>query len=651
MKIWGMLALLFFSLSALWAKTFSLASPDGKLSAEIDASKTLGFSIKFDGESMVENCEIAMDTSLGNFGVNSKLLSSKTSSVKKQIKTVWANSDKFTDSYNRLVLKFDGFSVEFRAYDDAFAYRFMCEKNGEITVRGETARFPFDPAFNSYAQKVDSWRCAYEDIYRRIKLGDIGRHMNMVALPFVFDAGRVKVAVVDSDVSAYPKMNLKFTKEGVMEGAYAPYPKTFEKSGGLLVPKDREDFIAKSAAKRTFPWRAFLFARSDAELVENPIQYKLASPSKIKDSSWIKPGTCAWDWWHGQCLYGVDFVAGQNMQTHKFHIDFASKFGAPYYLLDAGWIEDDAIASAQPRVDIGELVEYAKKRNVKIILWSLVRPFYEKEEAVKILDRAKNWGAAGLKIDFMERDDQHAVDLFESIAALAAERKLLVDFHGCAPSSGLHRTYPNVVNFEGVRGGENNKGGGINNMTPSHNVDLLFTRSLAGPMDYTPGAMRNLGKIRTSTTPVRPFAQGTRAHQMAMYVCYFEPLKMLSDSPSEYLREPDCAAFMAQCPTTWDETRVLDGKIGEYVLMLRRSGKTWYVGAMSADQKELELSLDFLPKGEFEMESFSDGANSNRIGYDYKREVKQVGSADKIKIKMSSAGGGFAAKISPKSSN
>lgn len=638
-------------MTSLLAESFPLASPDGKLSAEIDVSKTIAFSIKFDGESVVENCEIAMDTSLGNFGSNSRLISSKASSVKKQIKTVWANNDKLLDNYNRLVLKFDGFFVEFRAYDDAFAYRFICDKNGEIVVNGETAKYPFNPDFNSYAQKVDSWRCAYEDVYRRIKLGDIHKHMNMVALPFVFDAGKFKVAILDSDVSMYPKMNLKFTKEGVMEGAYAPYPKTFEKSGPLLTPKDRENFIAKSPAKRSFPWRVILFARSDAQLVENPIQYKLASPSKIKDTSWIKTGTCVWDWWHGQCLYGVDFVAGQNMETHKYHIDFASKFGAPFYLLDAGWIDDDAIATAQPRVDIGELVEYAKQRNVKIILWSLIRPFYDRAQAEKILDRAKNWGAAGLKIDFIERDDQHAVDLFEEIAALAAERKLLVDFHGCAPSSGLHRTYPNVLNFEGVRGGENNKGGGINNMTPSHNVDLLFTRSLAGPMDYTPGAMRNLGKINVSTMPVRPFAQGTRAHQMAMYVCYFEPLKMLSDSPSEYLREPECAAFMARCPTTWDETRVLDGKIGEYVLMLRRSGKNWYIGAMSTDQKEIELNLDFLPRGEFEMESFSDGVNSNRIGYDYKREIKRVNASDKIKFKMSSAGGGFVAKITPKTSN
>lgn len=394
-----------FSLTSLLAKSFPLASPDGKLLAEIDASKTIGFSIKFDGESVVENCEIAMDTSLGNFGVNSRFISAKTSTVKKEIQTVWANSDKFLDGYKRLVLRFDGFSVEFRAHDDAFAYRFICEKNGEITVRGESAKYPFDPSFNSYAQKVDSWRCAYEDIYRRIKHGDILKHMNMVALPFVFDTGKLKVAIVDSDLTKYPKMDLKFTEDAVMTGAYAPYPKSFEKTGPLLAPKEMEDFIAKSEAKRTFPWRAVLFARSDAELLENPILCKLASSSKIKDVSWIKTGTCAWDWRHGQRLYGVDFAAGQNMETHKFHIDFASKFGVPFYLPDAGWIDGDEISTAQPRADIGELVEYARQRNVKIILWSLIRPFYETSEAEKILDRAKNWGAAGLKIDFIERDD------------------------------------------------------------------------------------------------------------------------------------------------------------------------------------------------------------------------------------------------------
>ena len=274
-----------------------------------------------------------------------------------------------------------------------------------------------------------------------------------------------------------------------------------------------------------------------------------------------------------------------------------------------------------------------------------MRPF--NFDAEKILDRVEAWVVAGLKIDFMERDDQQAVDLFEKIASLAAERKLIVDFHGCAPSSGLHRTYPNVINFEGVRGGENNKGGGVVNMTPSHNVDLVFIRSLAGPMDYTPGAMRNLTYGGFGTNSVQPSAQGSRAHQMAMYVCFFEPLKMLSDSPSLYLKEPECTAFMASCPTSWDETRVLEGKIGEYVLMLRRKDNVWYVGAMSAGEKNLELDLGFLPKGEFEMESFADSINSDRVGSDYKREVKSVNSGSKIKIKMTRGGGGFAAKITP----
>lgn len=648
MKIWGVFALFCFMFASAHGKAFPLSSPDGKLDAEVEVSKTLGFSIKFDGKSIVENCQIAMNTSLGNFGVNPKLVSKSFSSVKKEINPVWANKNKILDSYNRLLLKFDGFSVEFRAYDDAFAYRFICDKKGEIIVNSETAKYPFDGAMDAYPQKVGSFHCWFEDVYRRMKLCEISKHMPMVALPFVFDAGNVKVAILDSDVFEYPKMNLKFSENGEIQGAFAPYPKEFENKGRLFMPKSTEDFIAKSSAARTFPWRAMLFARTDAELVENSIQYKLASPSKIKDTSWIETGTCAWDWWNDWGLFGVDFVAGQNMPTYKYYVDFASKFGMKYFLLDEGWIgNNDLVATMQPKIDIKELVKYAEERNVKILLWALVRPF--NKDAVKILDRAKEWGVAGLKIDFMERDDQQAVDLFEKIASLAAERKLVVDFHGCAPSSGLHRKYPNVINFEGVRGGENNKGGGIGSMSPSHNIDLVFTRSLAGPMDYTPGAMRNLTKGNVNSMPSMPNARGTRAHQMAMYVCYFEPLKMLCDSPSAYMKEPDCAAFMAQCPTVWDDTRVIDGKIGEYVLMLRRSGKNWYVGAMSAVDKEIELDLDFLPKGEFTMESFADGVNFERVGFDYKREVRDVNSSSKIKIKMTRLGGGFVAKITPKS--
>ncbi len=651
MKVWGIVALMCLFVTSVFAKSFNLASPDGKLEAKIDVTRTLNFSIKFDGEELAKDCEIALYTSLGKFGVNPKFSTQKTSSVKKTIKPTWGTKAQILDNFNRLVLKFDGYSVEFRAYNDAFAYRFISEKKGEIIVNSETAKFPFDAGCDAYVHKVGSFHCFFEDNYRRLKLADINRQTPMVAIPFVFDAGKVRVAILDSDVTKYPKMNLKVSAEGVISGAYAPYPKEMEKKGGLLMPKTTEPYIAKSEATRTFPWRAILFARSDKELVENDIQYKLSSPSKIKDTSWIELGTCAWDWWNNWGLFGVDFEAGQNMDTYKYYIDFASKFGMKYFLLDEGWLgNNDEIATRKPKVDIKELVEYAKAKNVKLLLWALVRPF--NYDAAKILDRAKEWGVAGMKIDFMERDDQQSVDLFEEIARLAAERKLIIDFHGCAPSSGLHRTYPNVVNFEGVRGGENNKGHGVFAMTPSHNVDLVFTRSLAGPMDYTAGAMLNLGRGRQNCNPIRPYAQGTRAHQMAMYVCYFEPLKMLSDSPTEYEKEPDCATFMGNCPTVWDETKVLDGKIGEYVVMLRRSGKTWYIGAMSGQangDKEIEISLNFLPNGEFEMESFADGKNSHRIGYDYKREVKTVKSDDKLKIKMSRVGGGFAAKLTPKS--
>ncbi|MBR4597475.1 MAG: glycoside hydrolase family 97 catalytic domain-containing protein, partial [Opitutales bacterium] len=558
MKIKFILLACAFAALCSFGRDFALLSPDGKLEVKIDVSKTLNFSVKFDGESIVENCQIGMDTSLGNFGENPRFVSKSASSVKKLLNNSLGGNSQILDNYNRLALKFDKFSVEFRAYDDALAYRFISEGKGDIVVKQETAKFPFNPEFNAYPQPVNSFHCFFEDSYRRMKLKDIGRHMNMAALPFVFDTGKIKVAIIDSDVSSYPKMNLKFSG-GAVEGAYAPYPKEFERKGGLYMPKTTEDYISKSQSPRAFPWRGFIFAREDANLVEHPLQYKLACPSKIKDTSWIEPGTCAWDWWNNWGLFGVDFQAGQNMLTYKYYVDFASKFGMKYFLLDEGWLGDnDKVATMQPKIDIKELVDYANKKNVKILLWCLIRPF--NFDAEKILDRAKSWGVAGLKIDFLERDDQIAVELLENIASLAAERKLLVDFHGCPPSSGLHRKYPNVINFEGVRGGENNKGGGIANMTPSHNIDLVFMRSLAGPMDYTPGAMRNLTKGGFGTNSVQPSAQGSRAHQMAMYVCFFEPLKMLSDSPSLYLKESECTAFMAQCPTSWDETIVLDGK-------------------------------------------------------------------------------------------
>jgi alpha-glucosidase len=454
-----------------------------------------------------------------------------------------------------------------------------------------------------------------------------------------------KLAIGESDVEDYPGLWLRGNSNNSLSGTFPPYPLKEELSGDRdLRITQAADYIAVTKGTRTFPWRLIGIAENDADLITNQLVYLLASPSQVKDTSWIKPGKVAWDWYNANNIYGVDFKSGINTQTYKYYIDFASKYGIEYIILDEGWYKLGNLLEVVPEMNIEELVAYGKQKNVGIILWMVWKTL--DDQFVPAFDEFEKWGVKGLKVDFMQRDDQPVINFYHKVCREAARRKMLVDFHGAIRPATMTRTWPNLFNTEGVRGLEQNKWSKYAN--PKHNLTLPFTRMFLGPMDYTPGAMVNSGSEKNFAAVFdRPMSLGTRCHQLAMYVVYESPLQMLADSPSHYLREPEIMEFLGPVPTVWDQTKVIAGKIGEYVIIARRHGQDWYLGAMTDwTARELEIDFSFLPAGNYQMKAFQDGANADRFGSDYQRVVSVVNRSTKLKISLA-GGGGWAARIQP----
>ena len=433
--------------------------------------------------------------------------------------------------------------------------------------------------------------------------------------------------------------------EGVLRGAFAKAPLAEAVQGDderNFFPAERADYIARTAGARPFPWRVVIVAESDADLLENQLVYQLAPELQLEETDWIAPGKVAWDWYNANVLYGVDFEAGLNTQTYKYYIDFAAQYGLEYVILDEGWYELGDLLTVNEAIDMEELVRYAEEKEVGLILWMVWKTLDRQME--EALDQFADWGVRGIKVDFMQRDDQDVVGFYWRTAREAAERELLVDFHGNYKPTGLRRAYPNVITREGVNGLEQNKWSAL--LTPEHNVTIPFTRMVAGPIDYTPGAMVNAQPANFAARFERPMSLGTRAHQLAMYVVFESPLQMLADSPSHYLRDPDVMDFLGPVPTVWDETRPLQAKIGDYVAVARRHGDTWYLGAMSdGEARTLEVDLSFLEEGPgYQMTAWADGPNAARYAEDYQVQTHTVAAGESLTIEMA-PGGGFAARI------
>jgi alpha-glucosidase len=540
------------------------------------------------------------------------------------------------------------YGIIFRVYDDAVAYRFFTKLPGEIFIKYEEANFNFTEDHKAFIpiqwdyRDGKNFNSSFEALYREINLSKFPKD-SLAFLPVLVDAGQnIKVEVLEADLENYPGMYLDLNETGKgFKGVYAPYPLETYVKGINIIPTRRADYIARTDGTRSFPWRAVVISEQDKDLLNCDIVQKLASPCRIADISWIKAGQVSWDWWNGMNISHVGFRAGMNTASYKYFIDFASDYMIPYIILDGGWNARGDLTKARPEINLEELVEYGNQKNVGLIVWASWQDILaQKEKAFPFYSKT---GIKGMKIDFIDRDDQVAVASTYEIAKLAAEYKLLVDYHGVFKPTGLQRTYPNVVGYEGVKGMENVKWADEN--VPRYDVTLPFIRNLAGPMDYTPGAMRNSNQANFRAINSNPMSKGTRVHQLAMYVVFEVPLQMLSDNPTIYMREQECTDFITKVPTTFDETVPLDGKVAEYVAVARRKGDNWFVGAMTNwSPRELTIDFSFLDDGNYRAEVFSDGINSDRDATDYKKEVVNIKKGDKLTVKLMN-GGGWAARL------
>ena len=633
---------------SLSARTIRLVPPNGKTSLNINVQDRITLSLKVDRIPVLRPSPISMTldkkTVLGKKPIIKKITRKKVNTViTPEIKQKTAHID---NRYNQRTIQFrGGYAIEFRAYDNGVAYRFVTDIKAPVTVVSEEAAFRFAGDFKVWFPEEESFQSHNERYYKYLSLSEIPKE-TMCSLPALVEAKNgIKIAITETDLEDYPGMWLNGCGKTTLEATFPAVPKTLKmKKDRHEIAEERHPYIAQTKGSRTFPWRVLAISRTDGELITNQLTYLLAKPTALEDTSWIRPGQVAWDWWNANNLYGVDFKAGVNTETYKYYIDFAAQHGIEYIILDEGWYPLGDLLSLSPGIDMQAIMAHAREKNIGVILWVIWKTL--DNQLHEALDRFAEWGVQGIKVDFMQRDDQIMVNYYHKIAHEAAKRKLLVDFHGSYKPSGLRRLYPNVMTREGVRGLEQCKWS--DKLTPAHNVTIPFIRMLAGPMDYTPGAMHNAQKENFRPIFNRPMSMGTRCHQLAMYMIYESPLQMLADSPSNYLKEPECASFIAAVPTTWDETVVLHAKVGRYIALARRNGDRWYVGAMTnGERRELELDLSFLGTGAFTAEIMSDGINAHRAAVDYQRQQLELTPSQTLTAQLA-PGGGWAAIITPK---
>jgi len=626
--------------------SYDLRSPDGRIEIRIRTAQQISYDLVLNGAAVLRDCPLSLDIDHKTLGLEPRVLTVKRGSSNQVLEpVVHQKSAKIRENYNELRLEMDGaYSVVFRAYNEGAAYRFETSlPQSQVKVYGEQVHFNF-PGVNTlvYFPQEDSFYSHNERHYIPLRTSEILPEF-LATLPAVAEAAEgAKLAFAEADVEDYPGMWLRGTGGPGLVATFPPYPlKEVQTSDRDFRVTEAADYLAVTSGTRTYPWRLVGITEKDGDLLTNPLVWLLEKPSQLQDTSWIKPGMSAWDWWCGWNLYGVDFKAGVNTATYKYYVDFAAKYGIPYILLDEGWYKLGNVLEVVPDLNMEELAAYARQKNVGILLWVAWKTL--DDQLIPALDLYAQWGVKGIKVDFMQRSDQKMINFFHRVSRETAKRKMLVDFHGDQKPASMTRTWPNLIGAEGVRGMEWSKWSWESE--PKHNMTLPFTRMFLGPMDFTPGAMRNATRATFAPIMTQPMAMGTRCHQLAMYVVFDSPLGMLSDSPSNYLRESDALDFLTAVPTTWDETKALDAKIAEYALVARRNGQDWYLGAMTDwTARDLVVDFSFLPEGTFSLDAYSDGLNADRNASDYKREKIQVTKSTKLKIHLA-PGGGWAARI------
>ena len=558
------------------------------------------------------------------------------------------------ESYNELTLTFKNFKLVFRAYDAGVAYRFVSLTKKGFDVESEQAQFAFPADWKAYVPYVKTSKHSrgnqffnsFENLYEHIALSEWDK-ARFAFLPVMVESPKgYKVNIMESDLLNYPGMYMSNVDgDSTLEAQFAPYPKKVEQGGHNKLQgqvTEYESYIARCSGPTSFPWRIVSVSAEDKDMLDNDLVWLLGTPAdSSKDWSWVKPGKVAWEWWNDWNITGVDFKAGVNNDTYKYYIDFASKNGIEYVILDEGWATKykTDLFDVVPEINLPELVAYAAERNVGLVLWAGYWAF--DKDMDKVCEHYSKMGIKGWKVDFMDRDDQQMVDFYHRCAKTAAKYNMFLDMHGGFKPCGLNRTYPNVLNYEGVYGLENMKWYKGQDMV-TYDVQIPFIRMAAGPMDYTQGAMLNGGRKCTSASS-EPKSQGTRCRQLGMYVVFESPFNMLCDTPIHYEKEIECTEFIASVPTVWDETVALDGKVGEYVVIARRKGDVWYIGGLTDwENRTIEINLDVLGGGNWNVELFTDGVNVGRNAKDYKKT--NFSATGSFSVKMT-PGGGFAVRL------
>lgn len=641
---------------ALQAKDYTLTSPSGRISAIVSTGSVTTFTLSTQQQKVLLASPISMQMQDGaEWGTSTQKARVNRSRKDAVIRSPFYKRAIVADRYNALTLTMKHYDIEFRMYDDGLAYRFVSHTADSLVVANETAHYRFASDFEAAVPYIVSrtkkqgeplerqWWNDQQCRFTTQHLSHTDTH-NLMAMPFTVTlAGGEKLCLAEADQQDYPGIYLMNTgADNTLKAVFPHYPKTLERGGHgniEMLVKEREDYMARVSGHRTFPWRTFIVTETDGQLAESDMVYRLASPCRIADTSWIKPGKAAWDWWNNSALSGVSFKAGFNNDTYRYFIDFASKFGLEYVLIDEGWFSTKStdIYDLAPEINLEQLISYARSKGVGIILWagylSLQRDL---ENAIR---HYAAMGVKGFKIDFLNRDDQPMMQFMERTAELCARHHLLVDFHGTGKPAGMQRTWPNVVNYEAVFGLEQMRWSAKSVDMVTHDVTLPFTRMVAGPMDYTPGAMRNSLKGMYSPNKRNPMSQGTRMHQVAMYICYDSPLTMLSDSPSMYLKDSLCTSFIAAIPTVWDDTHVLSAALGKYIVTARKKTGHWYIGAMNDwTARTVTVTLPRECAGK-KARIMADGINADRVAEDYSISTITIPADCCINVSMAQGGG------------
>lgn len=631
----------------LHAQTESeLSSPNGEIKVTLNITDKIYYSIAYDGDVLLKDNSLQLALKDEVLGQNPRLRRRKYVSVDERLTPVMPlKFSTVTNQYNQLTLTFKNYSVEFRAYDDGVAYRFVTSRKGEVEVLGEEFAVNFPDDYLLHLQQPGGFKTSYEEPYTHVFSNEWKPSDKMSVLPVLIDTRKqYKILISESDLTDYPCMFLKGTGDNGIVSTFPKAPLAFGEDGDRSLKITQEaDYIAKTSGARNYPWRYFVLTKDDRQLLENTMTYKLAGKNQLQDVSWIKPGQVSWEWWNDASPYGpdVNFVSGYNLETYKYYIDFASKFGIPYIIMDEGWAKSTRDPyTPNPKVDLHELIRYGKEKNVGIVLWLT---WLTVENNFDLFKTFNEWGIKGVKIDFMDRSDQWMVNYYERVAKEAAKHHLFVDFHGSFKPAGLEYKYPNILSYEGVRGMEQMGG-----CYPDNSIYLPFMRNAVGPMDYTPGAMISMQPNVYRAERPNSASIGTRAYQLALFVIFESGLQMLADNPTLYYRNEDCTRFITSVPVTWDETVALEAKAGEYAIIAKRKGDKWFIGGMTNNgqtEREFAVKLDFLKKDRaYQMTSFEDGINAGRQAMDYRCKSSQVKNGDVLTVKMV-RNGGFAAVI------